>query len=72
MPSETGSWAFAALWAMGAEPCPASLENNPRFTPLLKVKANPTFIIYKGGKMKWRQSGDLDAKTLIGLVQKYA
>ena len=24
---------------MGAEPCPASLENNPRLTPLLKAYA---------------------------------
>jgi thioredoxin 1 len=37
----------------------------------LKVKANPTFIIYKKGIMKWRQSGDLDANTLIGLVEQY-
>ena len=39
IPSLTGCSAFAAAWAMGAEPCPASLENNPRLTPLLKAYA---------------------------------
>ena len=37
MPSATGSLVFAAAWAMGAEPCPASLEYRPRFTPRLKA-----------------------------------
>ena len=40
IPSDTGSSARAAAWAMGAEPCPASLENNPRATPRLKAYAN--------------------------------
>jgi len=37
----------------------------------LNIKRVPTFIIYKGGEMKWRQSGDQDANTLISLVQQY-
>ena len=40
IPSDTGSSARAAAWAMGAEPCPASLENSPRATPRLKAYAN--------------------------------
>ena len=36
-PSETGSSVFAAAWAIGAEPCPASLENSPRLTPQFRV-----------------------------------
>ena len=32
-PSRTGSSVFAALWAMGAEPCPASFEKSARFMP---------------------------------------
>jgi thioredoxin 1 len=27
-------------------------------------------MIYKGGQMIWRQSGELDANTLIGKVQE--
>lgn len=48
------------------------IEKNEVLADALKVKANPTFIIYKEGQMKWRQSGDLDANTLINLVQQYA
>ena len=33
-PSDTGSFVFADAWAIGAEPCPASFEYNPLFTPL--------------------------------------
>jgi thioredoxin 1 len=28
-------------------------------------------MIYKDGEMKWRQTGEQDANTLIGLVQQY-
>jgi len=48
------------------------IEKNEILADALKVKANPTFIIYKGGQMEWRQSGDLDANTLIGLVKQHA
>ncbi|MFC2109373.1 thioredoxin family protein [Bacteroidota bacterium] len=48
------------------------IEKNEVLADALKVKANPTFIIYKGGTMKWRQSGELDANTLISLVEQYA
>lgn len=47
------------------------IEKNEVLADALKVKANPTFIIYKEGQMKWRQSGDMDANTLINLVQQY-
>jgi len=47
------------------------IEKNEVLADALKVKANPTFITYKKGVMKWRQSGDLDANTLIGLVEQY-
>ena len=39
-PSETGSSVLAAAWAMGAEPCPASLEKRPRLTPQSMVVMN--------------------------------
>jgi len=37
----------------------------------LRIKGLPTLMIYKGGQMIWRQSGELDANTIIGLVQDY-
>ena len=37
----------------------------------LRVKGLPTLIIYKNGEMKWRQSGEQDANTLIGIIKQY-
>ena len=48
------------------------VEKNKELAEALRIKGLPTLIIYKDGEMKWRQSGELDAGTLIGLVQEYA
>ncbi len=37
----------------------------------LRVKGDPTFMIYKNGEMKWRQTGFQDANTLIGIMKQY-
>lgn len=47
------------------------IKKNELLVDALRVKANPTFIIYKNGEMKWRKTGEQDANTLIGLVQQY-
>ena len=47
------------------------IEKNKELAEALRIKGLPTLIIYKDGEMKWRQSGELDANTLIGLVQEY-
>lgn len=47
------------------------VDRNELLVDVLKIKTHPTFIIYKDGLMQWRQSGDLDANTLIALVQRY-
>ena len=47
------------------------IKKNETLADALRVKGNPTFMIYKNGEMKWRQTGFQDANTLIGLVQKY-
>lgn len=47
------------------------IDKNEELVNALRIKGNPTFIIYKNGEMKWRQSGDQDANTLIGLVEKF-
>jgi thioredoxin 1 len=36
----------------------------------LRIKGLPTLMIYKEGQMVWRQSGELDANTIIALVQE--
>ena len=47
------------------------VEKNQELAEALRVKTLPTLIIYKDGEMKWRQSGEQDANTLIGIIQDY-
>ena len=47
------------------------VEKNQELAEALRVKTLPTLIIYKDGEMKWRQSGEQDANTLIGIIQGY-
>ncbi|WP_346880661.1 thioredoxin family protein [uncultured Algibacter sp.] len=47
------------------------VDKNKELAEALRVKTLPTLIIYKDGEMKWRQSGEQDANTLIAIIQKY-
>jgi len=47
------------------------VDKNKELAEALRVKGLPTFIIYKNGEMKWRQSGAQDANTLIGIIHEY-
>jgi thioredoxin 1 len=47
------------------------VEKNKDLASALKVKAYPTFMIYKQGEMKWRKTGDIEANTLISTVEQY-
>ncbi len=47
------------------------MTKNPKLVDALRVKAIPTLMIYKMGEMVWRQSGEQDANTLIGLLNEY-
>ncbi len=48
-----------------------NVDKNAELAEALRVKSLPTLMIYKEGEMKWRQSGEQDANTLIGLMQEY-
>lgn len=45
------------------------VDKNQELADALRIKGLPTLMIYKDGQMVWRQSGELDANTIIGLVQ---
>ncbi len=47
------------------------VDKNSQLAEALRVKGLPTLMIYKQGEMKWRQSGEQDANTLIGLIEEY-
>jgi thioredoxin 1 len=46
------------------------VDKNQELAEALRIKGLPTLMIYKNGQMVWRQSGELDANTIIGLVQE--
>lgn len=46
------------------------IDKNQELGEALRVKGLPTLMIYKDGQMVWRQSGELDANTLISLVKE--
>ena len=48
------------------------IDKNQEFVEVLRIKGLPTLMIYKSGQMVWRQSGELDANTLINIVQEQA
>ena len=47
------------------------IAKNDKLVEALRIKGTPTFIIYKNSEMKWRQSGEQDANTLINLVEQF-
>jgi thioredoxin 1 len=47
------------------------LEKNNKLAEALRIKGAPTLMIYKRGEMKWRQSGDEDANSLIDRLKDF-
>lgn len=47
------------------------VDKNQELADALRIKGLPTLMIYKEGQMIWRQSGEMDANTIIGLVQEH-
>ena len=46
------------------------VDKNHELAIALRIKGLPTLMIYKEGQMIWRQSGELDANTIISIVQE--
>jgi thioredoxin 1 len=47
------------------------VDKNEELITALKINTLPTLMIYKDNQMKWRQTGELDANTIIGLLLEY-
>ena len=48
-----------------------NVDKNNELAQALRIKGLPTLMIYKSGEMVWRQSGELDANTLINLLNEF-
>ena len=48
-----------------------NIDKNNELAQALRIKGLPTLMIYKSGDMVWRQSGELDADTLINLMNEF-
>jgi len=46
------------------------VDKNQELAEALRIKGLPTLMIYKEGLMIWRQSGELDANSIISIVQE--
>ncbi len=47
------------------------VDKNPQPARSYNVQGVPTLIIFKNGEIKWRQSGVIQAKQLVQLLQQY-
>ena len=47
------------------------ISKNPKLVEALRIKVVPTYTIYKSSEMVWRETGEQDANTLIGLLSEY-
>ena len=48
-----------------------NINLNNELSEALRIKTLPTLMIYKGGEMVWRQSGEQDDNTLINLINDF-
>ena len=48
-----------------------NVDKNNELAQALRIKGLPTLMIYKSGEMVWRQTGEQDANTLIGLMKDF-
>lgn len=47
------------------------ISKNPKLVEALRIKTAPTFTIYKTSEMVWRETGEQDKNSLIGLMSGY-
>lgn len=60
----------AAALGDSAKVIKIDVDKNQDLANALRIKSLPTLIIYKNGNMVWRQSGEIDANSIINLVQE--
>ena len=48
------------------------VDKNPQAAAAYQVQGVPTLILFKGGKVLWRQSGVVPKNGLVGVIQKFS
>jgi thioredoxin 1 len=48
------------------------VDKNPQIASELQIKGVPTIILFRNGKIKWRQSGVIPAKNLAQIIQQHS
>ena len=48
------------------------VDKNPKVATAFQVQGVPTLILFKNGKVRWRQSGVVSAKNLATIVHQHA
>jgi len=48
------------------------VDRNPQVAAKYQIQGVPTIMLFKNGKMLWRQSGVVQAKDLVKVIEQYS
>jgi len=48
------------------------VDRNPQVAAKYQIQGVPTIMLFKNGKMLWRQSGVVQAKDLVKVIEQHS